>query len=245
MADIVYQWNPFQERIDNDIKGEVIKTSATDTRREFVPRAAPFFSRGVVVRRAGSATPLTLGVDYVFGHPFDRFISKYKRNVFGSVIMLKYFEDVIYMDSSTIGGPFVLDQAAFAELVANIVDSPRIADWIDLVNVPTEFPSDPHDHPATQTYDYLEMMTQLRSLIMAMADTSGTMTVKDLLLEHMQADLVHAHAAGPADIALDLVANIGPGAISDLDGQSGNKLVTFQVMFEALRRLTNGTLNLN
>lgn len=245
MAGIVYQWNPFQERIDNDIKGEVIKTAATDTRREFVPRNAPFFSRGVVIRRAGSATPLVLGVDYVFGHPFDRFITKYKRNVFGSVILLKYFEDVITMDSSTIGGPFVLDQAAFAQLVANITNSPRIAKWEDLINVPAEFPADPHDHPATQTYDYEEMMTALRSLLLAMTNTGDDLTVKQLLEEHLKADLIHAHAASASDIALDLVANMAPATNADLDGQSGNKAVTVAVLFEALRRLSNGTLNLN
>lgn len=245
MASIVYQWNPFQEVIDNNVLREVIKTSSTETRREFVPKAAPFFGRNVVLYRQGSSAPLVLGDDYVFAHPFDNFITKYKRNVFGSVVMLKDIDSIVEMSYSTIGGPFVLDEAALAMLIANISNSPRTIDWSLLVNVPSEFPVDPHEHPAVQTYDYQEMMVAMRSLVLAMLDTQTTVDVSALLKEHLEKPLIEAHVASKDDIALGLTPNMAAAKIEDLAGNSGNLLVTMEVYKEGLRQLANGTLNSN
>ena len=243
---IVYEWNPFQERIANDIKQEVIKTAAQTNRVEWLPRAAPFFSKNFKLWRQGTATPLVLGVDYCFGHTFERFIMGYQRNCFGSVIMLKPVAgEVLLADYSTIGGPFVLDQLAFATLLANIVNSPRVADWADLTNVPAAFPTDPHDHPVSQTYDYAEMMTSLRSLILSITDQGEGdtgVTVKQLLEEHMRAPLIEAHFGDSGSIGLDLVPNMSAASNADLAGSSANKLVTVAVLKEAFRQLTGGTL---
>ena len=243
---IVYEWNPFQERIANDIKQEVIKTALQTNRVEWLPRAAPFFSKNFKLWRQGTATPLVLGVDYCFGHTFERFIMGYQRNCFGSVIMLKPVPgEVLLADYSTIGGPFVLDQIAFATLLANIVNSPRVMDWADLVDVPAAFPTNPHDHPIEQTYDYAEMMTSLRSLILSITDQGEGdtgVTLKQLLEEHMAAPLIEAHFGDSGSIGLDLVPNMSAASIADLAGSSANKLVTVAVLKEAFRQLTGGTL---
>ena len=249
MATIVYEWNPFQERIANDIKQEVIKTAAQTNRVEWLPRAAPFFSRNFKLWRQGTATPLVLGVDYCFGHTFERFILGYQRNVFGSVIMLKpVANEVLLADYSTIGGPFVLDQIAFATLLANIVNSPRVADWADLTGVPAAFPTDPHTHPVSQTYDYVDMMVNLRSLILAITNQSAGETgvsVKQLLDEHMAAPLIEAHFGDPASIGLDLVPNMSAANNTDLEGSSANKLLTVAVFKEGMRKLIAGTLKID
>lgn len=243
MASVTYGWNPYQERIDCNIKKEVIKPASQSDRREFVPRAAPFFSRNAVLRIVGSTTPLVMGVDYAFAHTFDRFITKYTRNSFGSVVLLKDFgAQAIEIDYSTLGGSLVLDQVAFAELVANIVNSPRTADWSDLVDVPTAWDPDPHPHPVAQTYDYLEMVTQIKSLLAVLTDTTQGVTLKDMLQQHMDAELTKAHKATAADIGLDQVANIPPSTFADLQGNSATVVVTMETMKEAFRRLANGTL---
>jgi hypothetical protein len=247
MANIVYEWNPFQQRVDNRITKEVIKTSTVTDRVEFVPRGAPFFSRNFQLYRQGSLDPLVLGYDYCFAHQFGKFIGKYDRNVFGSVIMLRpVASDVLLASYDTIGAGFVLDQVAFAELVANIVNAPRIADWeeLDVPTIPTEFPPDPHDHPATQTYDYEEMMTALKSLVLSVTDSVQNVTIKELLEEHLSASLIEAHAATAADLGLPLTPNMKVGVTSDLAGNSGNLLVTINLMKTALRQLADGTLNL-
>jgi hypothetical protein len=248
MANIVYQWNPFQQRIDNRITQEVIKTSTVNDRVEFVPRAAPFFGRNFKLFRQGNATPLILGFDYCFAHQFGGFISKYNRNVFGSVIMLRPIAgDVLLADYDTIGAGFVLDQVAFAELIANIVNAPRVADWSELdgPTIPTEFPPDPHDHPASQTYDYLEMMDAVKSLILAVTDSTQSVSLKELLEEHISKPLTEAHAASKADIGLPLTPNMKAATAADLVGNSGNLLITVDVLKTALRQLSDGTLNIN
>ena len=245
MAVINYLWNPFQERLENNIKNEVIKTSGIVDRVEFIPRYAPFFSKDFVLRRQGTATPLTLGVDYVFGHTFGRFISRYKRNAFTSVIMLKSVPgEVLLGDYGTIGGPFILNDAAFVELVANIGNSPRIVDWDDLTGVPTGFPADPHEQPATQTFDYEEMMTQLKSLVLSLSDQSQTFTVKAMLEAHMADELPAAHAGTKADFGLDNVENKGTAKKTDLTGSSANLHVTVDVLKEAFRLQALGQLPL-
>lgn len=259
MANIVYQWNPFQQNINNRITAETIKTADFATGRvEFVPRAAPFFSRNFQLFRQGSADPLILGYDYCFAHPFDKFIGGYiqengaavpgyNRNVFGSIIMLRpQAGDVLLPKYDTIGSPFTLDEVAFAELVANIVNSPRVADWADLdpVTIPVDFPADPHDHPVDQTYDYEEMMTQLKSLILAVTDNSQSVTLKSLLEEHISLPLIEAHLAAKSDIGLPLTPNMAAAEKEDLLGNSANLIVTVDVLKEAFRLLATGNLNL-
>jgi hypothetical protein len=247
MANIVYEWNPFQQRIDNRITLETIKTSSVNDRVEFIPRGAPFFSRNFQLYRQGSVDPLIPGYDYCFAHQFTGFIGKYNRNVYGSVIILRPIAgDVLRASYDTIGAGFVLDQVAFAELVANIVNAPRIANWeeLDGVTIPTAFPPDPHDHPVNQTYDYEEMMTAVKSLILSVTDSVQNVSIKELLEEHLAASLIQAHAADKADIGLPLTPNMKAAVVSDLVGNSGNLLVTISVLKAALRQLADGNLNL-
>lgn len=246
MAQPTYPWNPFQERVDCRIKGEVIKPAGAGNRVEFVPRAAPFYAHEFKLYRQGSTQELVPGVDFVFGHPFDRFIKGFNRNVYGSVVLLKPVETVVLSDYDTIGAPFVLDEGAFVELVANIINSPRTADWTDLSEVPTEFPALPHPHPAAQTYDYLQMLDYLKNFVQTVVDVTGTQqTVKDLLEEHMNDPLTMAHLADKGMLGLELVANIRKATMSDLQGNSDNVGITMAVLKEAFRRFQNNTLDLS
>lgn len=249
MAMITYGWNPFQERVDCIITPpEVIKPSAQETRREFVPRYAPFFAKDFKLYQQGSTTPLVLGVDYAFAHPFSGFATKYNRNVYGSVVMLKQFNAVLTAEYSTIGGPFVLNETAFATLVANIINSPRQAYWDDLTDVPVEFPPDPHEHPATLSYDYLEMMSRLENLILVMSGSdsgAGELTLKQLFEEHIAKHLPEAHGATPGSVGLDLVGNVPKATLDDLLGNSDNNTISVAVLKEAFRMYGRDQLDLN
>ncbi len=247
MAEVTYPWNPFQERVDCIINDEVIKPSVDEARREFVPRYAPFFSHNFKLYREGTTTPLVLGVDYAFGHPFADFVTEYKRNVFGSVVLLKPISSVVKATYSTIGAPFVLNEVAYATLVANIANSPRQAYWENLVDVPTEWPPAPHEHPAAQTYDYLQMMERLENLILVLNETGndGQLTTRQLLDQHLSEAIPMAHAASPSSIGLDLVPNMRKATLEDLMGNSDNVIPSVAIMKEAFRRLANGTLDLN
>lgn len=242
---IVIPFNPYQNNINADTVGEIIKTSADTKRVQFVPRKAPFFSRNVKLYKQGSNTPLKLGIDYGFANPFDNFITKFSRNCFGSVVMIGHANETILMDYSSIGGPFVLDEIEFAKVAANIINSPRIVDWSDLTNVPAEFPSTEHTQPAEQTYDYKEMMDLLRGLLAAITSTEYEATALGLIQKHMNDRLNVAHKASGFDIALPDVENTPPAKVADLDGGSSNKIVTIDVLKEALRLFAAGKLKLD
>jgi len=254
MANVIYKWNPWQDQIDSHIPApgqpaEILKLSTDNNRREFVPRAAPFFANGFVLRRQGDPEPLKFGVDYVFAHSFDRFIDKYNRNVFGSVVVLKDFGgDVLVIDGyDTIGGPFTLNDVAFAELVANIVNAPRHIDWemLDQTTVPTEWPADPHPHPVANVYDFADMMVQLRSFILSLFQAQQGFDMQKMFEEHVAAHLFQAHPGSKADLGLSQAQNIGPATVGDLSGNSPNLYVTMEVYKEGLKLLANGQLPLN
>lgn len=245
MANITYAWNPFQERIDCRIDSEDIKVTG-DVRREFVPRNAPFFAKDFVLFRKGSNVPLVPGIDYVFGHPFDRFIQKYNKNVYGSVILIKDIQVALQTSYDTIGSPFVLNEVAYATLIANIANSPRQANWDLITGVPFDFPPDPHPHPAAQTYDYLQMCDYLKNLVLSMTETGGDqLSTKLLLEEHMNESLDRAHNANKTMIGLDLTPNARMATIEDIGGNSADTMVPMSVVMEMFRRNALGTLNLN
>ena len=244
---VTYEWNPFQERVDCIIPKEVIKPSSDVVRREFVPRYAPFFAHDFKLYRQGSASPLVLGIDYAFAHPFNGFVKDFNKNVYGSVVLLKPIAAPVEATYSTVGAPFTLDETAYAQLVANIVNSPRQGYWENLVDVPTEWPPLPHPHPAAQTYDYNDMMLRLENLILILSETGNDnqLTLKQMFEQHIAEAIPKAHTATPGSIGLDLVPNMRKATLEDLAGNSNNAAVPMDVLKEALRRMANGTLDLS
>lgn len=240
----VYPFNPYQDIVICRVSQTIATVSS---KVEYVPRAAPFFSHNCVVTKVGDTVPLEFGKDYVFAHPFDEFIDKYKRNVFGSLILVKPYTGNIKVDFDTIGTPFILDDAAFVKYVADILNKPREASWDDLVpeSIPATFPTPPHDHPLNQTYDYLEMMTQLRSLVIAMNSNTGGISLLDQLEAHLNKGLDQAHSFNKDMLGLGLVPNIPRATTADLAGNSDDVIVTVAILKEAFRRFNAGTLNLN
>lgn len=247
MANITLPWNPWQDQILARVENEVIKTSSDNNRRVYVPRAAPFFLKNATLRLRGSTTNLNPGSDYLLAHPFDRFIVDYKRNVFGAIVLRKDFSDQeILMSYDSLGGPFVLDETAFVQLVANIANQPREIDWSDLVNPPVDWPADPHDHPPVQVYDMEDMMVKLTQLILVLNDsnTNGT-TLMSLLEDHLRKPILQAHTGNKADLGLPDVMNLRPSVITDIGSNNAGIQVTMDVLMEMFRRAANGTLDLN
>lgn len=246
---ISYVFNPYQDQIDNNIKRETIKVASEARRKEFVPRYAPFFSNEFKLYRRDDPNPLKLGVDYVFAHPFDKFIKDWNRNVFGSVVLLKEFAgEVLEADYSTIGGPFTFDTQEYIEFIANILNQPRRLSWEDLDpnSIPDAWPPAPHDHPVSNTYDYQEMLDAVTSLIGVImdADANAPITTRDMLEQHMREDIDRAHGFDLELVGLDKLPNAPFATVADLNGNSENLIMSLGVFKEAMRMFKAGTLNL-
>lgn len=245
MAEITVPWNPYQDLVDAHIPNETI--AVTEDRVEYVPRMAPFFSNKFTLKVEGSSEPLVFGKDYVFGHMFEKFILEYKSNAFGSIILITPLEGTLIAEYDSIGEPLVLDDVAFAEYVANVVNEPREANWEDLNpdSIPETFPVPPHEQPVAFSYNYEELLIAMRSLIIAMSYTTGGATIGSLLTEHLTQAIPQAHECDLEALALEKVPNIPRAVTADLAGGSDNRLITVSSLKESLRQFQVGTLPLD
>lgn len=242
MTTPTYSWNPFQDITTCDIKGELLTSQGGD-RVILIPRAAPFFTKNLVLTNTATGKVLVEGKDYVFIYMFEDFIKSKSALVFGGIVLIGNTGISNYsLDYSTIGGPFVLDDNAYASALANIQNTPRIADWRDVTNLPIDgFPADPHDHPMSQTLNYGDMILSLKSLAAAMNNELNNPTVQTQLALHAKESLAQAHGGGtPADVGLDQVRNDPYAQSSDLKGNStelsmnlGITKLLFSQMFKA------------
>lgn len=216
---ITYAWNPFQDNPANRVVDEPV-TADVNGAGIIVPRCGPFFSRDVKIVLTDSDRELSFQAgDFSFLHPFGRFNSRYNRLVWGA-IQLKNVSGPVNAKISydTIGGDFVLNENAYAEAVANTLTAPRVIDWSEIVNLPLTWPADPHDHPASDTMNWGDMIVFMQSYIDAITNNPG-LTWSAKFKEHVEADLAHAHSA---DLKMLGINNLGDWAMANDDDLKGN-----------------------
>lgn len=251
MANPVYEYNPYNTNIDNTVTEAF---TITPERNAYYPRCTPFFFEGAKVFKNATINPdgtvtgtlLTAGRQFGFANPFDRFMHKYKRNVFGTVVVptpdpgeVTYV--IVY---NTIGGPFILNEAAYAIKAANIMAHDRTAYWEDLdpATVPTEWPPAPHPEPINLTYNVLDLVQLLQELVIIRSQDQTLNAIKSLD-NHYEDPLDVAHVGvNPASVGLGKVPNKGSAVITDLAGNSTELHVTMEVLKEAFRQYDAGTL---
>lgn len=245
MAQPIYPFNPFNDNLNNTVT-EQFKFTGSNVL--YFPRAAPFFFDGIQLYRNATinadktitGTLLNPGQQYAVSNTFDVFTQKYNKNVFSGIIVPDPGTGNYVVRYNTIGGPFILDDAAYAELIANVLNHDREAFWEDFINIPTEWPSDPHTHPVNMVYNVTDLMVQIRQLLLAkVTDPNMSST---LLAAHLVQDLAHAHAADKTMVGLANVDNFPTAAVSDINGNNPNMFVTIGVLKIILAQLTNGTL---
>lgn len=236
-AGIVYAWNPFQDIAANRIVNEAASIQGGDKGVIIVPRRGPFFTRNFKIKMKNSGRELSLERgEFSYLHPFGNFIKKYGKLAYGALQVKGVASPTEFvLEYDTIGGGFVLDDIAYAKAVSDVLVSERTADWSQIVNLPTEFPPDPHDHPASDTYNYGELMAWLTSYLDAITGTNTSYTVAAQLKEHLEADLQHAHKATLADLGVNNLKDWAMAVKDDLTGNSTELLVNIYILKEAIR----------
>ncbi len=245
MAAPIYNWNPFQDDVTCDIKQERVSTSG-GSRVVFIPRAAPFFSNNFKLTNVETGKVLVEGEDFAFVYPFTDFITRKSRTVYGGVMLLGSTSALqLATDYSTIGGPFVLDEIAYAQLLADSVSSSRLVDWRDIINLPSDgFPADPHDTPLSQTVNYNEFASLIRNLTLAMNDETNNPTVQTQLESHQTQSLGEAHGGGlPQDVGLGRLQNYPPAVLDDLNGNSNQVYMTLAITRLLVARMLEDALS--
>lgn len=239
---MVYPWNPFDDLTSNEVKSELIHVDPAPGGSIIIPRCAPFFTRDVTIRVRGSGRELSMkDGDYSFLYPYGGFITKYSRLVYSGILIKGVTDPTnLEIDYHTIGGDFVLDDIAYAQAVANTLTAPRRADWSDLTNLPAVWPADPHDHPASDTFNYHDMITALQSYIDAMVGGSNPESLAALLDQHLKAELKSAHKATLKDLGINNLQDWAMAAEEDILGNSDQVLVNINILKTAIRGFANG-----
>lgn len=191
-----FNWNPFQDIVDNRIEKQAIHCDGPG-QPIIVPRCGPFFAKNFKIFLKGSTTALSFeNGDYSFVYPYMTFVTNYQNLAYGGVLLHKITAPAdyeIYYD--TIGGDYVLDDVNYAELVANVINNPRTINFEQIVNFPAEFPPDPHDHPAKDTFGYTDMVVWMKSYLDALVGIDTSLTLAKQFADHINADLQKAHKA--------------------------------------------------
>lgn len=236
-----YLWNPFQDIVANRVTGEQAHIEG-GTSTIIVPRVGPFFSRDFKIKLKGSGRELSLEKgEYSFLYPFGSFIEKYSRLVYGGIQVFNVGQPSDFiLEYDTIGDKFVLDDVAYAEFVANTLTSPRTIDYGNIINVPKEFPPDPHEHPASDTMNYKDLVVYMKSYIDAITNTDSSFSSLALITKHLDADLQHAHKATLADLGLKNLQDWAMAAQKDLMGNSTELLMNVAMVKEVIRMYERG-----
>lgn len=198
-----YEWNPFQDLLDNRVPNELIHCDGP-TKPIIVPRCGPFFADQFVISLNGSSTPLSFDAgDYSFVYPYMTFIKGYQKLCYGGVLLHKITTAGDYKISyDTIGGDYVLDDVNYATFIANVLNNPRTVNLDQIINFPTEFPADPHDHPAKDTVGYLDLVVFMKSYLDAIVGIDTSLTLAKQFSDHIMQDIAKAHGGGLGSLGL-------------------------------------------
>lgn len=240
---LTFEWNPFQDMVANRVTGEDAHIEGGTKNNIILPLSGPFFSRDFKIRLKDSGRELSMDKgEYSFLYPFGDFTQKYNRLCYGGIQINGVGQPSDYeIDYDTIGGGFVLNDVAYAEAVANTLTSPRTIDWSEITNPPSEYPPDPHEHPASDTMNYGDLIVWMRSYIDAITNTENSLTISGMLKEHLEAELQQAHKATLKDLGINNLQDWAMGKSEDIQGNSTELLINIALCKEMIRGFAQGT----
>lgn len=147
-----------------------------------VPRAAPFFGTGVVIKYFTGeipdteaeldniqATRLVHGSDYLLTHRVDVPSELTESALYASISFIDIeLEGNVILEYRTIGSDMVVDEQQILQTLADKVTDPRGVYWNDVVK-DIEFPPSSHLDDAEGLYGMEALITQLRQIEIAIA----------------------------------------------------------------------------
>lgn len=240
-----YKFNPFQDLVANDITNEII-TINNGTSASFepiiVPRCGPFFANKfkIVVKETNVELKLEEG-DYSFVYPYMTFLKDYQSLVYGGILLKNQPRGVnYYISYSTLGGDYVFDDINYAKFVANLMNNPRSASWEQLVNLPDEWPSDPHDHPAISTVGYDEFIVWMKSYLDAITSTDESLTLTKQFEDHIQQTIDKAHGGGLPELGIKNIRDYPLVDSTTITGESTQLYVSLWAVKQLIRSFNEG-----
>ena len=205
-----------------------------------VPRAAPYFATGLVIRTGvtvGSPT-LVEGVDYIYTHHFVEASQHLSTPVYGTIMFLNraYVGDV-YVSYHTLGGAYTLDDYGVVETLTRSLYNIRTVTWDQLIGVPVAFPVVPHPHDVADLTGMTEVVTAIQNLAIAIQGQDGNIgSLMSTLVNHIDGIAVHTKA----QVGLPYVENYGMAGPNDLDTKPNNKYASPAWVWSAIELFSLG-----
>lgn len=225
----LYPYDPTGAAATNHISNELHNVSPPpqDNDANFiVPRAAPFFLQGMTIRTGANVTDpvLTLGVDYIFTHPFIEATNFLNKLIYGSILFLdrEYTGDV-YLTYQTMGGSYTLDDYDVVEELTRKLYNIRMVSWTQILGLPLNFPPLPHQTNAADMIGMTDVVQQLGQILLSLQAAGVNLnTLMVSFAQHLNG--INSH--NKAQVGLHLVPNYAKAAQTDLETQSDSTLMT-------------------
>lgn len=172
-----YPYNPNANLSAAFITGEThtITTDPSRTYNWFVPFAAPFFSKGLVLTHVTSGRVLTPGVDYNFGleyHIFNSTVAFYP--VYGAIVIMdSTLIGTFSISYYTLGDRYAINEAKALALVANTALDPRSTYWESVTDIPSQFPVSDHQHDVSDLTGMSDVVDAINALTASLTDEGG------------------------------------------------------------------------
>lgn len=213
---------------------------ALDRANFIVPRAAPYFTAGLVIRTgAGALAPALIeGTDYIFTHHFVEASQHLNAPIYGSVMFMNraYVGDV-YLNYQTIGGAFTLDDYGVVESLTRSLYNIRTVTWDQILGVPVAFPVLPHPHDVADLTGMAEVVTMLGNILTALQGQGGNIgSLMSTLVQHIGGSASH----NKSQVGLEHVQNYGMAGTPELTTLPANKYVSPEWVWAAIELFNLG-----
>lgn len=192
-----------------------------------VPRAAPFFKNGLIVRTgaAVNSPQLVEGTDYILTHPFIEASVVLNKLLYGSIMFLdRQYSGDVYLTYQTIGAGYTLDDYGIVESLTNSLYNIRLVSWTQIEGLPLSYPGMPHTHNNyADMVGLSEVVNQLTQLVTAVQASGGNLnSLITSFQQHISGQISHTKA----QIGLANVPNYPVAEYDDLVAASNSTLMT-------------------
>lgn len=205
-----------------------------------VPRAAPFFQQGLVIRTGPStgSPVLVEGIDYILTHHFVEASQYLSKPIYGSVMFLnRLYNGNVYLTYNTLGGAFTLDDYGIVESLTRSLYNIRTVTWAEIAGLPVAFPVVPHPHDIADLTGMAEVVTAINDLAFAISSQGGNVaSILATLTNHITGVASH----NKSQVGLSLVENLELATQTDVDNIVTNKYMTPAMTHHAITRFNMG-----
>lgn len=210
-----------------------------------VPRAAPYFKAGLIVRTGPLNTDPVLveGADYQLTHYFVEASRHLTKPIYGSINFLNLsFSGNVYLTYQSLGGDYTLDDYSIVETLTRSLYNIRTVYWTQIVGMFPQFPPIPHPHNVADMSGFMDLIAAVDNLTAAVLSQSGNVgSIQSTLGNHINGMASHT----PGQVGLGYVRNWQPASQTDVDNAASNRYMTPETTRYAIAKFNMGGVVLN